>query len=500
MRRLVILFLAFSNAALAAKTPVTLKQVQVTSGSQVDLLFDGRITRAQIKTEFFNDIIQVSLTDASVYPAKISSVSGGKLVKVFAYQYAPKLVRCRLTVSEPAEGFKGTIKVEPSGKILTIRLDGAIASRAETKKDKLAYTASARAVPGGADDGSPAAKAADAEESALLARVMAADESGAKPGPKVEPKPEAKAAASEPRQEAKADSRTDPRAETKPAPAAEPETKSEPAKAATMLAASVEAPSLAADSDFENKPVSSAAAKPLGGGKPLPSPLGAFAKLIAVIAIFVGAAFGARKFLQRGGRTGERGLLGAIGRFTSGKLGAKGKLIEVVSTHHLGPKKSIAVVKVAGRTLVLGVTNDSINLISQIGGGDSFGDTVDAFESDAEPALGGGLGASAAGPAVFSDLLATETALPRAATRPAPAAPRPNPAPASPRFSPAAYAPAVAQPAQPAAPARQPLAPLAHQAYGAVAGATPAAAAASASDGGGVRDRIRSRLEGLKQL
>jgi hypothetical protein len=43
-------------------------------------------------------------------------------------------------------------------------------------------------------------------------------------------------------------------------------------------------------------------------------------------------------------------------------------MIEVVATHYLGPKKSIQVVRVAGRTLVLGVSDGSINLITEFQG------------------------------------------------------------------------------------------------------------------------------------
>ena len=62
----------------------------------------------------------------------------------------------------------------------------------------------------------------------------------------------------------------------------------------------------------------------------------------------------------------------AVSRIAKKGLGRKGKMIEVVSNHYLGPKKSIAVVRVAGRVLVLGVSNESINLITQLSGDDSF--------------------------------------------------------------------------------------------------------------------------------
>src|SRR5689334_14258617 len=100
------LFIVWTAAFLCSAQAfalTTLTKVQVTDRSQVDLLFDDRITPRQIKTEFANDIIQISLNDVSVYPAKISSIPGSDLTKVFAYQYSPKLVRCRFTVKGKAE-------------------------------------------------------------------------------------------------------------------------------------------------------------------------------------------------------------------------------------------------------------------------------------------------------------------------------------------------------------------------------------------------------------
>ncbi len=162
MKKLGFLVLAvISTQILAAEAFATTpqKQVQVSNGSQVDLLFDGKVSRSQIKTEFFNDIIQISLTDVSVYPAKISSVNGGALTKIFAYQYAPKLVRCRLSVKGKAEAYKDKLAVSPSGpngRMLTIRLDGATVAKADVKS-------APKSAPRSNDD---------AEEAALLERVM----------------------------------------------------------------------------------------------------------------------------------------------------------------------------------------------------------------------------------------------------------------------------------------------------------------------------------------
>src|SRR5437868_4850027 len=110
MKKVQVLGLVFLIAQ-PAWALTTLKQVQISNGTQIDLLFDGRISKNQIRTEFFGDVVQINLMDVSVYPAKISTVSGGPLTKIFAYQYAPKLVRCRLSVKGKAEEFRNRLSI-----------------------------------------------------------------------------------------------------------------------------------------------------------------------------------------------------------------------------------------------------------------------------------------------------------------------------------------------------------------------------------------------------
>jgi flagellar biogenesis protein FliO len=137
----------------------------------------------------------------------------------------------------------------------------------------------------------------------------------------------------------------------------------------------------------------------LSGAKPLPSPMGVMMKLLAVIGLFGAMAFIAKKFfhgknVNLGGNRAlnariaksaakEGGWMSALGGFArsaASGLGRKDKMIEVLSNHYLGPKKSIAVVRIMGRTLVLGVTNDSINLISQISQPAGSGAAVDDMD------------------------------------------------------------------------------------------------------------------------
>lgn len=419
-------------AAPAAHAVTTLKQVQISNGSQIDLLFDGKIQKGQIHTDFINDIIQLSIQDVSVYPAKISSVNGGALTKIFAYQYAPKLVRCRLTVKGKAEDYKDKLEIKAGGRILTVRMQAQVAA-------------------------APAPSQPDAEELALLNRVKAAE------APK--PAKEAAKLVKEPAKEsAKASSEKD---------------------AITVSAA---APATVASTDgapgsSENLPIhlTGESSGKLTGAKPLPSPLKAFGKMGLVLGLFGLFAFGLKRYAQSkaDSRLGdsrvlenaasEGGWLGALGRIAKKGLGRNQRMIEVLSSHYLGPKKSISVVRVAGRVLVLGVSNESINLITQLSeedAADQLG-SLDALDlgalvtpSKSAPlksktaAAAAAAGATAAGNPFFADLLQTERSKP-AFTNPS---------------GPSAYAagPAVSQPAK--------------------------------NGGANVRAQIRNRLEGLKQL
>jgi flagellar biogenesis protein FliO len=51
---------------------------------------------------------------------------------------------------------------------------------------------------------------------------------------------------------------------------------------------------------------------------------------------------------------------------TSGKFSQETEIIEILSNYYLDPKKRIVVVRVGSSILVLGITNESINLITQL--------------------------------------------------------------------------------------------------------------------------------------
>jgi flagellar biogenesis protein FliO len=271
---------------------LNIRQVQVADAERVDLLLDGRIQEGQIRTEYINDIIQLSLSDTNVYPAKISSVSGRDITKVFVYQYAPRLVRVRLTVKGRAEDYQGRVSVRPSGKVLSISVGSGVASDQITSKSAQVRKKSE----------APAAQAAttDAEERALLDRILSSE----KPAPKAEARNSGSARTSRGR---------------------------------TPIVA---------------------------GPTSLVSPARAVASFMGILLLMAAAFFGLRRLSAAAGK----GQNGALSRLITRTLGKPARMIEVVATHYLGPKKSIHVVRVAGRTLVLGVSDGSINLITEFQG------------------------------------------------------------------------------------------------------------------------------------
>lgn len=324
-----------------------LKQVQVSENSQVEIFFDSKIREDQVQVEYIRDIIQVTLSDVNVYPARVSSVTNSDLKKVFAYQYSPKTVRCRLSVEGNAEDYKNRFKLKLSGKTLSLKVSG---KTSESASSKSAVPASVRdtGLIAEKEDKAPEPHLSESEK-ALLDKVMKQP--------------------SQPEKE-----------------------KNDNKKIKTKKAAS------------DELEISEEKSK-------IPSPLRTFAMLGVVIALFAASAFGVKKWRDRnaGASTSNavpRGLKGMLTQALSQKLGKNKKLIEIVANHYLGPKKSISVVKIQGRTLVLGVSQDSINLIAQLPN-DASADDID-LESFAQSSIGTmGTSAGASSSNAFSQMLAS---------------------------------------------------------------------------------------------
>lgn len=309
MKKGILLGFACFVLSTQAHALTILKQVQVSPNKQIDLLFDQKVQANQIKVEYLRDIVQFSLKDISVYPAKIMSVSGEELKKIFAYQYTPNLVRFRMTIDGDAQDYKNRVTYRTQGKLLTINIEPKKVAKTPAVEKKAVVTKQL--------EDKVVLKSAQAEvvkkneklttqENALLDEVIA---------------------------------KTDKRAEK----------------------------------------------------SHLPSLKKVFGWMLALLGMFVFLVFTLKKLKKKD----STGFITKIFKKlpNSGFLG-KTKLIEVVSNHYLGPKKSIAVVKVKGRMLLVGITNESINLISEL--------------DDNGLDLSGGVGAVAAGNPIFSQMLNKE--------------------------------------------------------------------------------------------
>ena len=283
----------------SAQAITTLKKVQVVDSGEIDLIFDSKIQNSQIQIEYLNDIIQISLNDVSVYPAKMNSLAGPDFIKVFAYQYSPKQVRCRFTVKGKAENYQGKVEIKANGKLISIR--------------------SLRAGSAGISRLSPEISK---EEKSLLDRVISAGSADTAVATAVSTPPPAKQAA--------------------------------PSESLTHHAAKKETVNTSK----------------LTGGKPLPGMGRSLGVLSVICLLFAGVAYALKKGLRGPRIEKNRKLnkfLNTMGSSLGiGLLGKKGKVVEVIANHYLGPKKSISVVKIAGKTLDLCVTSENINLIAQL--------------------------------------------------------------------------------------------------------------------------------------
>ncbi len=111
------------------------------------------------------------------------------------------------------------------------------------------------------------------------------------------------------------------------------------------------------------------------------SPIRVFGTLMGIVCVLLVAALGLLALKRRGRALG---VFRFLNKWTNGKFGsltgmgtAKEKIIDVVSMHHLGPKRSIAVIRAKDRLLLIGITDESINLITDLGEG--FDQEVEAM-------------------------------------------------------------------------------------------------------------------------
>ncbi|MBI3535563.1 MAG: flagellar biosynthetic protein FliO [Deltaproteobacteria bacterium] len=329
-----VVSVAFPTSVLAI---TNLVQIEIRDGNHVNLHFDKIISKKQAQVEFFKDIIQVTLTQVSVYPAKIIRIPGKELVKVFSYQYTPEQVRCRFTVKGLAEKLQNRFQIKLNGKILNLELK-------DMKKDTVASVSSASeqvmskpVQPSQAIQPTQLDDKVALEEKLLIANVL---------------------------------------------------------KKVTQEKHEA----------IQQKPLRQVASKNIV------SPYKVFAILLGMVLMFGCVVLLLQRLFKKINR--QKDTVGSPFRQLIKKIasplgfGNNEKWIEVVANHYLGPKKSILVVRIAGKLLVLGVSQESIQLISQL----NDMEYNEQVLQESEPKMG--LGAQSADTPMFFDLLGKETTKP----------------------------------------------------------------------------------------
>lgn len=245
--------------------------------NDVQLQFDKEMYSRDVKVEYLRDIIQISISQTNVYPAKIMSFDNGDIKKIFAYQYSPQLIRVRLTVDGDAENYKKRFNFK-------VNKNKIVASIAEVPN--VVVQPEKKILKGEANEVKSIGKKEDVKTSPLLAK--------------------------------------------------------------------------SSENELSMKEQ--------------------FTKVLIKLGVFVFIILGAAVFYKKistknkakGNFKRESRFSGVIGKFFKHKFLSTEPFMEVLATHHLAPKKSIMVVKIKNETLVLGVSDESINLITKMKKEESF--------------------------------------------------------------------------------------------------------------------------------
>jgi flagellar biosynthetic protein FliO len=307
-------------AAVAVVAPIAVEKVRAfrdgdtfTAEFQTATAWNG----ADVSVQYFKDSIQVDITGAFLSKGKqLIKVEDRAFKSVYATQFDATTVRARFTVKPgfTAKSFAGRLHAKRGSSTMTFEVTGD-AGDAKTAAAKVSDEPRTLAV---VDENT----VMDSMPAKLIAGI---------------------------------------------ATTAETDSKTADAKITEALgAASTAASTVAIGGDAKADAAAAAGSKKIDSNK-LPeneipvlsaakaekkSESNPFFKIImtlAVVATALGAAaFGVKKLA---GRTGKKGL---------------STRINVLTTHHLGPKKNLMIVQVAGETLLIGVTDHNISMLKTL--------------------------------------------------------------------------------------------------------------------------------------
>lgn len=327
----------------------------------IDFAFSSPVAKDDVAVEFQRNFIQVSLKNVSAYPARTEKLSHPLLEKVFTYQYQPDLARARVLLKVDASTVENTATWEVTAKGLRILVKGSgevIAKAAKTGKDSVKSKAASTTKAKEEETVSIAGAAAGSDEDAQIVKEIV---SGTK-----------SLSGKDSKAEAKIDSKLTPLANTEEQPIF------------TGQNGSI--------SEKEAKSKASPVARVL-------------ASLLLVVGVIGAGAIAYRRFVLGRGMPFQR----------------QNRMIETITTQSIGPKRSVAIIRVLDQYMVVGMAGDNMNLLANLGttvnldkyddigtgasagGGSSF---ADAFQ--------GALGGISAAPTATNRIAETAAEAPRA--------------------------------------------------------------------------------------
>ncbi len=303
------LFFALHSRASDAKF-VKLSNVQVSkidAGTAVDLTFDRPVSSRIIKPAFERNFMQLVFKSTKIDAARILSVNGStQFQKVFAYPYNPETTRVRLIFNTPKA---------PQGR-LTFWNTNPHTVRLLIKEPKAEPQLTAKVEEKNVNENE---KELNSNDNELIKEVVNNTKDIDIHNPD-----SIKAVLS-------INEKTDTKLESKAEPIGIP--------SADKVSG--------VDKNDKMKDEKSIGTK----AEPSRNFVKMIVALFAVLAIFFGAVFLLKRY---------------AGKFKKLPFGKKERIIQVIATHHLGNKKSISLVKVAGEFMVVGVGNEGISLISKL--------------------------------------------------------------------------------------------------------------------------------------
>jgi len=124
------------NLGNAQAASVTVREVEL-KGNSTEILLDSNVDKSSVQVDYVRDIVQFSINNATIYPAKMLHADQAAFSKVFAYQYSPSLVRVRFSVDNNAEQFKNKVKWTVEGKKVLIQFSAPVVAKTEDNEKSL---------------------------------------------------------------------------------------------------------------------------------------------------------------------------------------------------------------------------------------------------------------------------------------------------------------------------------------------------------------------------